>query len=96
MGAEAVSVVQVINPPHFETKDFELCYAESLGLIVHCKVCQIMVLLWDDARQLWLDCEDFPYQFYSVRCWGGCGNAVHRPSVQQVRRFKEKERHERE
>lgn len=90
-----MSVVQVISPPLFETKDFELCYAESLGLIVYCKTCQVMVLLWESTRKLWLDCEDLPYQFYTVRCWGGCGNVVHRPSTQMVRRFEEHERESR-
>lgn len=86
-----MSVVQVLNPPDFETADFELCYAESLGLILHCRTCSVAVLLWEDARKIWLDTEDFPYQFYTVRCWGGCGNAVHRPSAHVVRRFQEKE-----
>lgn len=82
-----MSLVDVLQPPSFCTDNFELCFEAGLGLIVFCRICTVVVLLWEPARSIWLDCEDFPYQFYTVRCWGGCGHAVHRPSVQLVRRF---------
>lgn len=70
----------------------QMTFAESLGLIIHCDVCNVCVALWDSSYKRWTDDKDGLDRVIlegEVRCWTGkCENKMKLPNELEVQRFK--------
>ncbi len=68
----------------------QMTYAEGLGLIMHCDVCNVCVGLWDSAYKRWTDDKDGLDRVLlgeEVTCWAKCGSKVKLPTEAEVARF---------
>jgi len=90
-------MTETLQPPKWDSEHFEMCFAESLGLIVYCKTCEVAVVEWDSSIELWRDTHGNAIVpqigFYegnravyrnNIQCWAMCGHEFFLPTLRAV------------